>query len=682
MSLSGTSIACGLRIGLFLAGVFLSPTTSAAAAPASASEHTRSDLTELSLEELMNIKVTSVSKRAEPRSEAAAAITVITGNEIRRSGATTFPEVFRMAPGVHVGRVDSNVWAIGVRGFSSGNSSKLLVLMDGRSLYTPLFSGVFWDVQDTNFADLDRVEIIRGPGGTLWGANAMNGVINITTKSARETHGVLLDGGGGTEERAFGTVRYGGQIGDSFHYRVYGKYVDRGSEFSSSGPATDAWHSGHLGFRSDWDWTAADAITFQGDYYDGTIGLLHPSFRLGASPSGPPGDVSVSGGNVLGRWSHRFSENSDLVLQAYYDRTNRRDPVFDDFLNTYDVDLQRRLPLSWDQDLIVGASYRLMSDDFPRGQVVSLVPARSNDQLLSGFVQDQISFLRKSLRLTLGTKLEHNDFSGLEVQPSGRIAWDPVTGQTLWGAISRAVRTPTRLERDIFGNATDPTQSPVVRLLGTHDFAAEELLAYELGYRTRLTPEAFIDVATFYNDYDRLETFELGHPFTEGTPPSQRTVVPIINGNKLDGQTYGFEVAADWAIVAPWRLAASYSFLKTHFNLDAGSRDLNKNLPHSDSSPQNQVAVRSFLDLPARFEFDVMFRYVDRLVSSPSGEATPSYFNLDTRLGWRGLDAIDIALVGQNLLQEHHREFSNGTEIERGVYGRITWQFAHAGLVF
>ena len=656
-------------LGILVAGLPISAAHADEAPP---------DLTQLSLEELVNVEVTSVSKTPEKRNEAAAAVAVITGEDIRRSGATSIPEALRLAPGLHVGRINTNSWAVSSRGFAGANSSKLLVLQDGRSIYTPLFSGVFWDVQDTLLDDIDRIEVIRGPGGTLWGANAMNGVININTKSARDTHGALVEGGGGNEERGFGAFRYGGELGDGLHYRFYGKYFDRAGGFNPDGPSNDTWHMGRVGFRSDWDASRDDAVTFQGDLYQGQAGVLRPELSI-SSPDGTQlinatrHDIDLGGGNLLGRWRHAFFEGSDLALQAYYDRTERRDPVFGDFLDTFDLDVQHRLPAPFGEEIVWGVSYRLMSDGFrTTTPVVALRPARSNDQLVSAFVQDEIFFLDKTLRFTLGTKLEHNDFSGFEVQPSGRVAWSPGAAYTLWGAVSRAVRTPTRLERDLFIDASDPSGDLSARFTGNRNLDAEELTSFELGYRIQPAAALYVDVATFYNVYENLVTQEIGTPFTEG---ANRTMVfPLTNQNQMHGNTYGGEVAVDWVPATFWRLGASYSAVNVHLRTRPGSNDMAAPLIKK-SSPMNQVQLHSFVDLPQSFELDSLLRFVDELNSPEGSRRTPSYWEADVRLGWHGWDGLDLSVIGQNLLQNHHEEFPGGTQVERGVYGKVTWRY-------
>ena len=506
-------------------------------------ELTSTALKALTLEDLTNIEVTSVSRKEESLLKAAAAVTVVSNEDIRRSGSTSIPEALRFVTGVHVARRNSNSWAVSSRGFSGVSSEKLLVLSDTRSIYTPLYSGVFWGVQDYLLQDIDRVEVIRGPGAALWGSNAVNGVINITTKSAADTQGLYVEAGAGTEEHATAAARYGGKTAGGVYYRVFGKYLDHDATFDTNPATSDDWRLGHFGFRADWDATEADALTLQGDLYQGNIGQLAPIVTIIGRP-GPTGDleVGVSGGNVLGRWRRSIDKDSDIQFRAYYDRTHRDDASFLDDLDTVDLDFQHRFGFAARQEIIWGLNYRYTSNRNESKGIFAVDPPASTDHLASGFVQDQIALL-DTLRLTIGTKLEHNDFSGFEVQPSVRAAWDHSPGHTVWSSVSRAVRTPTRLERDIAIDASDPAGNPVVRLLGNEDFDAEELLAYELGYRWQALDSLFIDLAAFHNRYEGLASLELGTPFID--PRDGRTVIPVVNENLTDGRYRGDRSARD-----------------------------------------------------------------------------------------------------------------------------------------
>jgi iron complex outermembrane receptor protein len=631
------------------------------------------DLAELSLEELSTIEVTSVSKKREPLADAAAAVALITNEDLRRSGARTIPEALRLVPGLHVGQISSSAWEVSARGFSSLNSGKLLVLSDTRNIYTPLYSGVFWDVQDLLLEDVDRIEVIRGPGASLWGSNAVNGVINITTKSAKETQGAYFEGGGGTKERGFGAVRYGGQLADGLYFRVFAKGMDRTGEFAPSGPSRDNWKLGHFGFRADWDLGPRDTLTFQGDAYAGTIGQVSPSVVVTGRP-GPTGKllIDVAGGNVLGRWTHTFAPGSELQFRAYYDSTHRDDPTFVDDLNTVDLDLQHRFRLPLKQEILWGFNYRSVANQNEGKGLLALDPPRIRDDVFSGFVQDQIAVL-DSLKVTLGTKVEHDEFSAFEIQPTARAAWSPIREQTLWGAVSRAVRVPTRLERDIDITASDPSRNPVVKLLGSRSFHSEELIAYEAGYRWQIRQSLFVDLAAYYNVYRGLASLEQDPPFVD--PQTGQSVLPLVNRNLTDGVAKGGEASLSFNPARAWRMVANYAYVL--LTIDPKGRDLLRGSLSAGSTPRNQVEVQSYLDLPGRFQLDAFFRYASSLPAASqlvAGQDTPAYATVDARVAWQG-QRFEVSLVGRNLVQAHHREFPGGTEVERAVYGKIAGRF-------
>jgi iron complex outermembrane recepter protein len=634
------------------------------------------ELKKLSVDQLTDVEVTLVSRAEERLGGAPAAITVVTNEEIRRSGATSVPEALRLVPGIYVGRQTSNTWAISSRGFSSITSEKLLVLSDTRSVYTPLFSGVFWDAQDYLLQDVDRIEVIRGPGATLWGSNAVNGVINITTKSAKETQGLYSEASVGTHDRASAAARYGGRVGDRGYYRVFGSFVDRDASFIGPRPTSDDGRLGHVGARTDWESLDGSSLTIQGDLYQGTFGRLSPSVMIIGRP-GPTGtlNVDVTGGNVLGRYRRKTSSTSDIELRIYYDRTHRDDPSYLDDLHTVDADLQQRLSVGSRQEVTWGVSDRLMANRNEGRGIFALQPPSSRDNLVSGFAQDQLQ-LRKSLRLTVGTKLEHNDFSGFEAQPSARVAWDISAPQTLWAAVSRAVRVPTRLERDIAIDVTNPAANPVGRLLGNDEFESETLLAYEVGYRRQVLNPVFIDVAAFHNRYEGLASLEIETPFLD---PSGRTVVPIRNRNLTDGRARGVEVLGNIMPRKEWRVNASYAYLE--LTIEPHGQDANRGRFFDGATPRHQFGLRSFVDLPASFQLDGQLRSlsaVRRLPPLVAGTGIDGYTELDLRLAWRGWQQMELSIVGQNLLHPHHAEFGppeQRGEVERGMYAKVAWGF-------
>ncbi len=605
----------------------------------------------LSLEQLMEIDVTSVSRRSEPVSGAAAAITVITGEDLRRSGANNLPDALRITAGLEVAQSNGNTWAISARGFNTTAANKLLVLIDGRSIYTPLFSGVFWDVQDLLLEDVDRIEVIRGPGATLWGANAVNGVINILTRSAQDTQGTLVSAGGGTEEGGFASFRHGGKVGEGTAYRAYGKYSYHDALALANGDsARDPLRRGQAGFRLDRSDRGSGGLTLQGNAYHGLAGQ-----RVVVRD-----DTVLDGADLLGRWTHTYAENSGSDFQVYYDYTHRQIPQwFEEHRHTLDLDYQHRQPLAARQDLVWGAGYRVTHDQVGNSAGVAFLPDSVTESLFSAFVQDEIA-LAHHLRLTVGTKLEHNRWTGFELQPSVRFAWVPDDRRTLWGAISRAVRTPTRYDEDIvFYTAGNPI------LEGSSDFRSEALLAYEVGYRVQPRTGLSFDLATFYNVYDDLRSYE---------PAAPPAVFPYHFANELRGETWGFEGRASWQAASWWRLHAGYVYFDKSLRLDPGSFDpTGGGLEGND--PRSRAVLRSLMDLPRGFELDGTLRYVGRLPSP----AVPAYTELDLRLGWQVSDRLELSLVGQNLLHARHPEFGPPSplreEVQRGAYGKATWRF-------
>ena len=639
------------------------------AALCSAQQASLPALKQLSLEQLMNVEVTSLSKKEQRVGDTAAAIHVITQEEIHRSGVTSIPEALRLAPGVTVSRADGNSWAIGIRGFGSALSRSVLVLIDGRSVYTPLFAGVYWEAQDTLLEDIDRIEVIRGSGGTIWGANAVNGVINIITKSAAETQGLLVTGGGGSEEKGFGGIRYGGKIGEDFSYRVYGKGFRRDGQFTPHLADVDDWQQGQGGFRTDWNLSQGSSLRIQGDIYHGKAGMRDQVSSFSAPFSTVVvKDTDLSGMNLLGRWSRALSDTSDLALQIYYDRTFRKESRFEERRNTVDLDLQHRFKITARQELNWGLGYRYTKGDTETVPTLIISPRKRADNLFTAFIQDEVALVENRLRLTIGSKFEHNDYTGFEFQPSARVLWTPAENHSLWAAISRAVRTPSRVDRDIAASiASNPALPFFGRILGNKDFESEKVVAYELGYRVQPTDRLFVDVAGFYNRYNDLLSIETGTPFFE----PGRLIFPFQFDNKMKAKVYGAEVAADWRWLDWWRWRFSYAYLRLNLKSKPGSNDTFTVPSTEGSSPQNQVALTSFVDLPSNLKLDGIFRYVDNL----PGQNVGRYFNLDLRLGWHATKNVELSLVGHNLLQRHHAEWGGGTEIQRGIYTKVTWRW-------
>lgn len=637
------------------------------------------DLAELSLDELMNMPVTSVSKKEERYSQTAAALFVLTQEDIRRSGATSIPEALRMVPGLQVAKLDGNKWAITARGFNGRFANKLLVLVDGRTVYSPTFAGVNWDQQDMILEDIERIEVIRGPGATLWGVNAVNGVINIITKKARDTQGGLVVAGGGTEDRGFTGLRYGVELAEDTHLRVYGKFFARDNQAQANGdPASDRWHQSRAGMRLDHTATNGDLWTLQGDYFAGQYreSVIFPTL---ASPYAQRADLSAqtTGGNLLGRWTHTFSATSGVSVQAYYDRVeiyNARAGLISD---QADLNLQHHTDLGSRHQLLWGVGYRFVNNQTitqPGLLSATYSPETRWFSVWSGFIQDEITLVPQSVTATVGTKLEHNDFTGFVVQPSLKLRWTPDERQTIWGAVSRAVRAPSHSEDDI--QVYQPTGTyPPVAVFGSRRGGNENLLAYEAGYRRQVTPDLSVDIAAYYNNYSDLRTFEPGSVITVATPPPAHPVQPLYWQNQMDGETYGVETWLEWRPTAWWRIQPSYSYL--HMRLFA-ERSLSATSANAKGvNPAHQASIRSLMSLPYTTELDVWVRYVDRL---PAVQI-PAYTTMDVRVGWKPTRRIELSLVGQNLLDRRRPEFRESivsfvpTEIQRAAYAKVTWRW-------
>jgi iron complex outermembrane receptor protein len=652
-----------------------------------AAQNPPDDLTALSLEDLMNIEVTSVSKKGQKLSDAAAAIFVITQEDIRRSGVTSIPEALRMAPGLQVAHIDANKWAITARGFNGRWGNKLLVLIDGRTVYSPLFSGVVWELQDMMLEDIERIEVIRGPGAALWGSNAVNGVINVITKHTKDTQGGLITAGFGTEERGFGAARYGGKVDDNLTYRLYAKYFDRDGFVEASGrDGSDDWRAARGGFRMDYQPTGKDSLTLQGDIYGSNDGQryetpsLFPPFSESFSS-----DSHFSGGNTLARWSHVFSSSSDMSLQLYYDRMEPDDELFKMTVDIFDLDFQHQFKLGDRQQIMWGFGYRFARSSADNSFVVSFDPVTEENNLISAFVQDEIGLWGDQLKLILGSKFEHNDFTGFEIQPNARLLYAPNKRNTLWTAASRAVRTPSFGERDIVynsqvvppGSEGNPSPFPLlVQALGNRELSSEEVTAFELGYRFQPTDRLSFDIATFYNLYDNLIAGEVGDTIFVATPVPH-LVTQILTQNHLEGATYGAELATEYKLFQWWRLQGAYTYLQLDLEPEEDSSEQDAAGLIEGRSPRHQLSMRSWMELPYHLELDLWLRYVDSLTTGD----IPSYTTLDVRLGWRPCKALELSIVGQNLLESHHPEFvpdfinSIPTEVPRGVYGKVSWRF-------
>jgi iron complex outermembrane recepter protein len=677
----GRRISCGLLLALLACAATQAQSTKDAenkqSSPASSSS--QSDLTQVSIENLMNMEVTSVSKKEQKLSQVAAAIFVITAEDIRRSGATNIPDLLRMVPGIDVAQINSNTWAITARGFNLQFANKLLVLIDGRAVYTPLFGGVNWDTQDVPLEDIERIEVIRGPGGTVWGANAVNGVINIITKKAADTAGVLVTGGGGTQALEFGTLQYGGKITASTNYRIFTSYQNN-SHFPDLGgqDAEDGWHLLHGGFRADTKLSQEDSLTTQGDVYTGKEGatIVHTILS-------PPQNVNVeklvtlSGGNILGRWNHVFSSRCDTTLQFYFDEYRRGGPDAIDVRHTIDFDFQNHLVLGTRQDLIWGVGYRHSVDDTEGTIDEAFIPADSSKQLFNLFVQDQITLKPSRTYLYVGTKLENSYFTGFDLQPSIRLAWTPSAHRTFWAGISRASRTPTR--RDVaLDAALAALPGPAeVALLGNPNSKSEHVIAYEAGYRAQPSNKLSIDFAAFLSTYSGLQSADQLPPFIEPGSVPPLLVLPSSFGNDLHGTTDGFEAAVNWKATQRWTLSPGYSLLQMYLHGDPSGDDAASVADTEGSNPRHQAQLRSHFELTQGLAWDANAYFAGRLPA----QFVPSYTRLDTQLTWQLRESLKLSFVGQNLLKDHHVEFSdqfqsvNSSQVKRSAYAKLTWHF-------
>jgi iron complex outermembrane receptor protein len=614
-----------------------------------------SALAEMSIEDLMNIEVTLASKKPEKYLDTPAAIYVITNEDIKRSGVTSIAEALRLAPGVEVARIDSTRWAVSVRGLSDKVNKRMLVLIDGRSVYSPVLAGVYWEAQDYLLEDIERIEIIRGPGGSVWGANAVSGIVNIITKNAKDTQGGFVSLGGGTEEQGFAGVRYGDMIGKDFSYRLYAKGFNRDAMYHEDADNYDDWQMEQGGFSTFWDLKDGNTLRFQGDLYDANLGQRTAK------------NIDSTGGNILGRWQ-RSGDDSDMALQFYYDRTYRNEQNIQGTVDTFDLDFQYSAPLSPRQELVWGLGYRFncINTEGTPGDIY-FDPDHHNNNLFSAFVQDEIILVKDKLNLTIGSKFEHNDYSGYEVQPSARIMWKPTSDQTVWASASRAVRTPSPMDQDLVAWLIPS----FLALNGDKGFETEELGAYELGYRVQPMKRLAIDMTAYYNVYDNLLSAE-GFFFF---------------GNKLSGDILGGEISIDYTPFDWWKLHASQSIMHIDMEKDADSTDPSTVDSMEHSSPERQTTVRSYIDLPHDLSFDCTFRSVSRLpVERDPIFWISGYNSMDVRFAWDINPDLEISLVGQNLLDDHHPEYNptvlplpgyyiSTVEIQRGVYMEAQWKF-------
>ena len=625
--------------GIWLAAAFAALDPGAAAAADIRVSLSSADLSSMSLEDLANVEISSVSKRPERLTSAAASVYVITREDIRRSGFTSIPDILSLAPNLSVARQDASQYAITARGFNSTTANKLLVMIDGRSSYTPLFSGVFWDVQDTLIEDIERIEVISGPGGTLWGANAVNGVINVITRSAADTAGALVSVAAGSGERNAG-ARWGGKLGENASFRVYAKGFERDHTKRANGAsARDDFKNSQIGFRIDGG-PVGNSFTLQGDSYDGSIDQV------------APGRKQVSGTNLLARWNRTLDDGSTMQLQAFFDHTRREYPgQFAETLNTFDVEAQHSFTRGSHQ-VLWGGGYRGSRDSVGNSAQLAFLPARKTLGLANVFAQDTMA-LGERLRLTLGAKFEHNNYTGMEFQPNARLAWQLTEQSLLWGSLSRAVRTPSRLDRELFS----PGSPPFTVIAGGPDFQSEKLTAFEIGYRAQPTQRLSYSVTAYRHKYDDLRSVE--------------GVLPSVIANMMEGDTHGLELWGSWQAADWWRISAGLNTLHKNLRFKPGSTDTRLQAAGNDA--EHKVTLRSSMNLGPRGELDVNLRSVGALPNP----AIPSHVALDLRFGWHVSRNVELSLTGFNLLDRSRPEFgtlATRGEVPRSFLVKVLWK--------
>lgn len=646
-----------------------------ASAPVDADTGSADDIFALGLEDLMNTRVVTASKSKERAFNVPAAISVITNEDLRRSGVTSVAEALRMVPGVHVAQYASGAWSVGARGFGDQFSNKLLVMVDGRSVYTPTFSGVYWENLNMPMEDIDRIEVIRGPGATIWGANAVNGVINIVTKEAKYTQGAYVSAGAGNIERAFAEGRVGGELGDYGHYRLYSRYLDRESYDSrtTGDEARSDWWRLLSGFRADWQNSRNDKFTVHGQLQKG-----------GSQQTMEEYDSEVTEAYIRGKWTRALDDGSILNVNSYLDHRRSITQNLDLQETNADIDFNHTFNLSSRNELIWGGGYRFSADQYEEGPVLSFIPDNDEHHLFSAFLQNKFQ-ARDDLDLILGSKFEHNSYTGFEVQPTAKFSFRPSEQSTIWGSVARAVRTPSRVEDSIelvFQQLpASPPLLPLPQLvtgLGNEDVEAEELIAYELGYRLSPQEGLIFDLAAYYNDYENLTTLTQGTPFVSGS----NIIVPLNILNLGEATIYGAELAVNWQVSPSWRLAGHYAYSKLETETPSGS---NLFLDYENLWPEHMASFRSYYNITQDVELDTSFYWVSSLDDALGPDvATPqpveSYLKADVRLGWRPWETLELSLAALNLIDDDQRQFidsrfSNASLIGRSYYGKLTWHF-------
>ncbi len=639
------------------------------------------DYSEMSLEQLMRIEVTSAAKRPVSVADTPAAVYVLTNDDVRRSGARSIPEALRLVPGLNVAQISNQSWAISARGFNNAFANKLLVMIDGRSVYTPLFSGVFWNRQDLLLEDVDRIEVIRGPGASLWGANAVNGVINIITKNASETQGTYLFAGAGSNDDVEAAARHGGALSDDAHYRVYGKTRSVGARELGDGTAgADDFREGRGGFRADGMTENGDSWHLQGASFGGVSGSTYDMLSLNTPYSSRTNDDDTTRGSyLLGSWSRDLAPDNRVEVRSYIQREVWEGDEISEERNIVDIDADHRFRLGDNHTVVWGVGGRYSNDEVTGNFRYQVTDENADQYMVNAFVQDTIALWDGDVSLTLGTKLEYNSYTGVELQPNARALWRVTPDHNVWAAVSRAVRTPSRAERDadISIGVLSPAAAPLVgipniglpvdlRVRGSSDLESEELLALEIGHRWTASPTVSFDTAAFYNFYDNLVSTSIATATVESDGSTSYLELPIQFENGGSADVYGVELVANWRPTEALALQGWYALLQGD-TVD----------PTGGSGPDYQMALRAQYDVTPDVSLDVMGRIVGELPEPETG----GYGELAVRVAWRPQANIELALTGQNLLHEKRTEFASdgfvsyGTKVERSVFASLAVRF-------
>jgi iron complex outermembrane receptor protein len=640
-----------------------------------------STLADETLDQLLNTPVVTVSKRQQRLSKVPAAVYVITKEEIHRSGAASIPEILRLAPGVQVARINATQWAVSIRGFNGLWSNKLLVMIDGRTIYSEIFSGVDWEMQDVVREDIERIEVVRGPGSSIWGANAVNGVINIVTKRAADTSGTTLAVSAGNLERFRATAQYGGAFGRT-SFRVYSKVRDESLPGTGGFNLPDTHRQAIAGFRIDSNLSARDKLTVQGDGY---VGRTHdPEIVPVTLPSFLPETSDINGHpasfDLQAKWTRTLSDRSEISLQTFGAHEQRIEDGIDARNSTFDIELQHSFAAGERNSVLWGLESRTIQDRIVGTPIFHFTPAGRTDVLTAGFISDDISLLPGRLELSVGTKIEKYSFTRWQPEPSIRLAWTPNENQTLWASVGRAVRIPSRFERDIRLDAGAlPGPLPVLlQVNGNQQVASETLVAYEAGHRMRLGRKISLDTAAYYNRYGTLRsTQQLSPQFV--LEPRPHLLVPLEYDQLAQGSSLGVESIANWDISSRWRMTSSYSFGDLKVQSKPGNNStLNIYRSVPGSLPKHQAQIRSYWDISRNLQLDTAAYYVDRLVA----QNLPSYTTADLRLGWRPTSSLQISVGVNNIFNKIHGEWITTDDVlyrgrEFGRTGTVTamWKF-------